>query len=77
MDLLLTLDHSNNKRVDCIKSSFRVSVRATFLSVNKLISSVEKLGYVSAKVMTQVELATRMDLVKTIEIKHEIIEDHK
>ena len=77
MDLLLTLDHSNNKRVDCIKSSFRVRVRATFLSVNKLISSVEKLGYVSAKVMTQVELATRMDLVKTIEIKHEIIEDYK
>ena len=27
--------------------------------------------------MTQIELTTRMDLVKTIEIKHEIIEDYK
>ena len=27
--------------------------------------------------MTQIEFATRMDLVKTIEIQHEIIEDNK
>ena len=62
LDLLLSFNHANNECFDDVKSGLRVMMGAFdhTWSIYQVVASKKELGNVSAKVVHQIELATRV-----------------
>jgi len=78
LDLLLSLNHADNECFDDVKGGLRVvmGVLDFAWSIDQVVTAEKELGNVSAKVVHQVELATRMNVdVFLVQLEHQVVKN--
>ncbi len=73
LDCLLAFNNTDDKRVDNIKGRLRMSVRLFLGVIDKSVPAKEKFRDITPIVVDNIEFATRMDALETIDVQDEIV----